>query len=76
MSLAYGLPAVVTSIAAEGMHLVDGENALIADDPPAFIAAVQQLYDCEALWAKRSADVLKNVEEQHFAFEVASREIN
>ena len=75
MSLAYGLPAVVTSIAAEGMHLVDGENALIADDPPAFIAAVQRLHHSEALWAKLSANGMKNVEE-HFSFEVASRELD
>ena len=75
MSLAYGLPAVVTSIAAEGMHLVDGENALIADDPPAFIAAVRRLHDSEVLWAKLSANGMKNVEE-HFSFEVASRELD
>jgi hypothetical protein len=66
---------VVTSIAAEGMHLVDGENALIADDPPAFIAAVRRLYNSEALWTKLSANGLKNVQE-HFSFESASREID
>jgi len=32
MSLAFGLPAFVTSVAAEGMQLVDGEDVLIADD--------------------------------------------
>jgi len=75
MSLTCGLPAVVKSIAAEGMHLVGGENALIADDPSAFIAAVRRLHDTEALWAKLSANGMKNVEE-HFSFEVASRGIN
>ena len=32
MSLAFGLRAFVTSVAAEGMQLVDGEDVLIADD--------------------------------------------
>ena len=32
MRLAFGLPAFVTPVAAEGMQLVDGEDVLIADD--------------------------------------------
>jgi glycosyltransferase involved in cell wall biosynthesis len=75
MSLAYGLPAVVSTIAAEGMHLVHGENAMIADDPSAFVAAVRQLHNSEALWSKLSANGLKNVEE-HFSFEAVARELD
>jgi glycosyltransferase involved in cell wall biosynthesis len=75
MSMAFGLPAVVTSIAAEGMHLVHGQNALIADDSPAFIASVQQLYHSEALWTKLRAHGLKNIEE-HFSPATVARAID
>jgi O-antigen biosynthesis protein len=42
-SLAHGLPVVATRVAAEGMHLVDGESVLIADDAPAFAEAIARL---------------------------------
>jgi hypothetical protein len=74
MSMAYGLPVVITSIAAEGMHLVNGKNALVADDPSAFAAAVVQLYHSELLWTRLSANGLKNIAE-HFSFEAVSLEI-
>jgi glycosyltransferase involved in cell wall biosynthesis len=39
----WGLPVVSTSIGAEGIQYCDGENLLIADDPPAFALAVVRL---------------------------------
>ena len=42
-ALAAGLPVVTTSIGAEGMDLVHGENAMIADTADAFADAVVQL---------------------------------
>lgn len=36
----WGLPVVSTTIGAEGIQLVDGENILLADDPQAFADAV------------------------------------
>ena len=39
-ALATGLPVVLTSVAAEGMGLVDGEHVLVADTAEAFAAAV------------------------------------
>ncbi len=53
-ALALGLPVVSTSIGAEGMGLVDGETALISDDPQGFADAVCRLYQNEALWQKLS----------------------
>ena len=44
MSLAHGVPAVLTSIAAEGMGLGVGSEVLVADDPQAFARSVVQLY--------------------------------
>lgn len=45
-----GLPVVVTSLAAEGMSLTDGENILVADGAEAFADALVKLYQDEVLW--------------------------
>jgi glycosyltransferase involved in cell wall biosynthesis/SAM-dependent methyltransferase len=50
MSMAHGVPGVVTSIAAEGMELRDGEQLLIADEPADMAAAIVRLYRDPALW--------------------------
>lgn len=42
-ALAAGAPVVTTAFGAQGYTLVDGEHALIADDAPAFAAAVIRL---------------------------------
>ena len=70
----FGLPVVVTSQAAEGMYLVDGESALIADEPADFAAAIVRLHGDEALWTRLSAGGLQ-VMEQHFSFAAARRAI-
>jgi GT2 family glycosyltransferase/glycosyltransferase involved in cell wall biosynthesis len=60
-ALAYGLPTVTTSVGAAGFSLIDGTNALVADDVDAFVAAVVALYEDQALWSRisaRSADPL------------------
>ncbi|HUY22372.1 MAG TPA: glycosyltransferase [Acidimicrobiales bacterium] len=51
-ALATGLPVVLTSIAAEGMGLVDGEHVLVADTAEAFADAVHRLYTDRALWER------------------------
>ena len=51
-SMSYGLPVVTTSIGAEGMALVDGENALLADTAEEFAAAVVRLYTDKDLWER------------------------
>jgi glycosyltransferase involved in cell wall biosynthesis len=50
-ALAFGLPLVTTSVGAEGMELVDGQHALIRDDPAEFAAAVARVYRDPSLWA-------------------------
>jgi glycosyltransferase involved in cell wall biosynthesis len=54
MSLAYGVPPVLTSIAAEGMGLTAGSDVLIADEPRAFARSVVQLYRDRVLWESMS----------------------
>jgi glycosyltransferase involved in cell wall biosynthesis len=51
-ALSLGLPVVSTQIGAEGMELIDGETALIADTPEDFAEAVCRVYEDEALWQK------------------------
>lgn len=71
-AMSHGLPMVATSISVEGMHLVDGQDILIADDPAAFAEAVARLYRDEALWTRLSEGGLANVRE-HFSPEAAAR---
>jgi glycosyltransferase involved in cell wall biosynthesis len=49
-SLSYGLPTVTTPIGAEGMGLISGFNALIADRSDTFAESILQLYTDESLW--------------------------
>lgn len=71
-SLAYGVPVVATSIAVEGMHLVDGESALIADTPEGLAEAVVRLYLDDDLWERLSRAGIE-VMERHFSFDAAER---
>jgi glycosyltransferase involved in cell wall biosynthesis len=49
-SLSMGLPAVTTTLAAEGLELRHGTEALIADEPEDFAEAVVELYTDAELW--------------------------
>lgn len=49
-SMAHGVPVVCTTVAAEGMGLVDGEQVLIADTAEAFAAAVVRVHEDADLW--------------------------
>ena len=74
-SMAFGVPTVVTSIAAEGMYLSHGENAMIADDPASFAEDVVRLLTSPELWRKVSQNGLKNLIE-HFSVEAAAGPID
>ncbi len=53
-SLGYGVPIVMTPIAAEGMGLQNEQDALIADEPTAFAESVIRLYSDSSLWERLS----------------------
>ncbi len=74
-SMALGVPAVVTSIAAEGMHLVHEHNAMIADDPHSFADAVARVWNSRELWERLSAGGVRNLRD-HFSVEAAARPID
>ena len=67
LSLSYGLPVVASSIAAEGMPMVDGRDILLADDAESFAQRVTELYQNETLWQQLSNNGPKIVAE-HFSF--------
>lgn len=70
LSMAHGQPVVATACAVEGMHLRDGIDALVADDPQAFADAVVRLYDDEALWTALARNGLDSVA-AHFSLDAA-----
>ncbi|MCL7713377.1 glycosyltransferase [Stenotrophomonas mori] len=70
LSMAHGQPVVATSCAAEGMHLRDGEDVLVADGAEAFAEAVVRLHDDAALWRRLSGNGLHNIA-THFSMAAA-----
>ncbi len=73
-SMSHGVPVVATSVAAEGMYLVDDENVLLADDSPQFARQVVRLCRDPALWQRLSEQGQANVRE-HFSFDAAKRNL-
>ena len=74
-SMSFGVPAVVTRVAAEGMYLVHEQNVLIADDPEGFAAAVVRLWTEPEIWHRLSANGRENLRE-HFSVEAAGQRID
>jgi GT2 family glycosyltransferase/glycosyltransferase involved in cell wall biosynthesis len=69
-ALAAGLPVVATTCAVEGMGLVDGVDALVADDADAFADAIVRGYGDDDLWRRLAAGGLENTR-RHFSPDVA-----
>ncbi len=61
----HGVPVVMTDIGAEGMHVVGGETALLANDPKEFADAVLALLNDDDLWHSVSGKARLHVE-SHF----------
>ena len=53
-SLGAGLPVVTTSIGAEGLNVIDGEEMLIANDPDAFAERIVSLHRDPDKWRRLS----------------------
>jgi GT2 family glycosyltransferase len=71
MAMSHGLPVIATTIAVEGMQLVDGMDVLVADDASSIVAAVQRLCVDEPLWQRLSQHGMENVR-QHFSAAAAA----
>lgn len=64
-AMAAGVPVVSTAIGAEGLHVQDEENILIADSPEIFSAAVIRLINEKELAAQISGKALKLVRDRY-----------
>ncbi|MDG2176745.1 MAG: glycosyltransferase [Gammaproteobacteria bacterium] len=73
-SMSYGVPAVVTSMAAEGMNLDHGKDILIADEAEEFAREILRLYADETLWKALSKAGKENIE-THFSFTAAEAQL-
>ena len=62
-SMSFGVPAVATAVAVEGMGLVDGEDVLVADDAVTFADQIVRAYTDSALWRRLAAGGVRNIEE-------------
>ncbi|HEX8190569.1 MAG TPA: glycosyltransferase family 4 protein, partial [Pyrinomonadaceae bacterium] len=74
-ALAHAVPVVTTTVGAEGMHLRDGEEVLVADSPAQFAGAVVRLYRDPGLWRRLSENGLAHVG-RHFSPRVVGRIVN
>jgi len=70
MAMSHGVPVVTTPVGAEGMALINRQDAMIADGCDAFVDAIVELYDSEKLWLTLSDHGLENVR-QHFSADSA-----
>lgn len=51
-SLAYGVPTILSPVAAEATGLIDGSSTLIAHTPDQWINHIESLLDSEELWQR------------------------
>ena len=67
-SMAYGLPTVLTDVAAEGTGLTHGISTLIAEKAEDWVDGIIKLYDDEMLWQK-FAENQNTLVKSNFSFE-------
>jgi glycosyltransferase involved in cell wall biosynthesis len=72
---AAGLPVVSTTLGAEGLPVRDGETALLADGPEAFVAAVTRLLTCSEL-RQTLGDTGRLLLEKEFTWETAWKKLD
>ena len=64
-AMSYGVPVVATTIAAEGMFLVDGRDVSIADDAKTIARSILEIYEDPAKWARLSQNGLTFVDQNN-----------
>jgi glycosyltransferase involved in cell wall biosynthesis len=74
-SMSFGVPTVLTQIAAEGMYLVHGQNAMIAEDPQGFADSVVCVWKSRELWERLSVNGMQNLR-THFSVETGAQKID
>jgi len=66
-AMAAGVPVVTTTVGAEGMGIVPGDHAIVADGERPFAQAVVQLFDDDGLWTHLAARAAEQVAVHHGA---------
>jgi len=61
--MSYGIPSVVSPLAASPLNIVDGQEALVGHSDDEFIAKVIQLYHDETLWHSLQQAELNYIEQ-------------
>lgn len=69
-ALSYGVPSVLSPIAAEATDIRDGLEAFIVEKPEEYIEAIKKLYTDKLLWEKMSRCALEFVKKE-YSFEKA-----
>lgn len=73
-ALSYSLPIITTTIGAQGFHLRDGHDAMVADEPAAFAAAIAKAYSDEELWQHLSKNGYQQLR-RHFTPQIVDKKI-
>ena len=73
-SLSYGVPTVTTKIGAEGTGLIDGEDAIISDDPGEMARKIINLYNDRDAWTRLSVNG-RNKMEASWSFAAAKNRL-
>ena len=73
-ALAYGIPVVLTPIAAEGIGLRHGYDCMIARKPSEWVSAITQICKNDDLWNAMSVAARKYVA-SHFSFEAGQKKM-
>jgi glycosyltransferase involved in cell wall biosynthesis len=68
-----GTPSVTTRIGVEGLPLEHERSVLIADDAPAFAAALTRLLNDAPLWERLAAEARQRIAAQHSRTAVLAR---
>jgi GT2 family glycosyltransferase/SAM-dependent methyltransferase/glycosyltransferase involved in cell wall biosynthesis len=63
VALASGIPVIGTSVAFEGMELVDGEDVIVANSKEEFASSVESIYNNQMEWERLSARGIARAEE-------------
>lgn len=74
-AMAHGVPVVTTSVGAEGMGLQHRKNAMIADSPHDFAAAVLELLSNCNLYATVRENAIRLIEDNYTPPQVAKKMI-
>ena len=70
-AMAVGVPAVSTTIGAEGLDVIDGVNIRLADTPQAFADACADLLD-DAAARERMADAARQMVAERYSLEAVT----